>query len=142
VLSIWEGTTNVLSLDALRAISREHALPPLLAEIQRSTADALPELAAEVSTARAAATHAAEWLQTTMQRSPLDVEAGARRFAMTLGRATELALLVAHATWARRELGDARSVYAAKRLSRNGVDLIRDADEGARALAMDLSENA
>lgn len=142
VLSIWEGTTNVLSLDALRAIAREHALPPLLAEIERATNDALPELAAEVKTARSAAAHAAEWLRTTMQRSPMEVEAGARRFALTLGRATELALLVAQATWARRELGDARSVYAAKRLSRNGVDLIRDADEGARALAMDLPENA
>jgi acyl-CoA dehydrogenase len=142
VLSIWEGTTNVLSLDALRAIAREQALPPLLAEIARATADALPELAEEARTARAAAKHAAEWLEETMQRSAVEVEAGARRFAMTLGRATELALLVDHATWVRRELGDARSVYAAKRLASNGVDLIRGADVGARSLAMDLPENA
>jgi acyl-CoA dehydrogenase len=139
VLSIWEGTTNVLSLDALRAIARDQALPPLLAEIERATGDAVPELADEARSARAAAAHAAEWLTTTMQRSPDEVEAGARRFAMTLGRATELALLVGHASWVQRELGDVRSVYAAKRLARNGVDTIREADEGARALAMDLS---
>ena len=30
VLSIWEGTTNVLSLDTLRAIEREKALAPFL----------------------------------------------------------------------------------------------------------------
>jgi putative acyl-CoA dehydrogenase len=32
VLPIWEGTTNVLSLDALRAIAREGSLPALLAD--------------------------------------------------------------------------------------------------------------
>lgn len=33
VFPIWEGTTNVLSLDALRAMSREAALQPLLADL-------------------------------------------------------------------------------------------------------------
>src|SRR5688500_16503260 len=35
VLTIWEGTTNVLALDALRAIDREEALPALLADAER-----------------------------------------------------------------------------------------------------------
>ena len=34
VLSIWEGTTNVLSLDVLRAMKKEKALEPLLEDIQ------------------------------------------------------------------------------------------------------------
>lgn len=35
VLSIWEGTTNVLSLDALRAIEKDGALEPFLKDITR-----------------------------------------------------------------------------------------------------------
>ncbi len=137
VLSIWEGTTNVLSLDALRAIAREGALPPLLAEIESCANEAVVELKEEAAGAKAAAAHAAAWLSETMATEPNAIEAGARRFAMTLGRATELALLVAHASFAQRELGDARSVYAAKRFFRNGIDLIRSSDAGMRALAMD-----
>ena len=34
VLSIWEGTTNILSLDALRAIAKEQAFEPLLAHVE------------------------------------------------------------------------------------------------------------
>ena len=66
-------------------------------------------------------------------------EAGARRFALTLGRAIELALLVDHATWAARETGDARPLAAARRFARHGVDLLVDDDALAesRALASD-----
>src|SRR5207342_1064238 len=35
VLSIWEGTTNVLSLDALRAMEREQTLAPFLEDVER-----------------------------------------------------------------------------------------------------------
>ena len=35
VLSIWEGTTNVLSLDVLRAIEKESAFEPFMADIHR-----------------------------------------------------------------------------------------------------------
>ncbi|MGZ3742858.1 MAG: acyl-CoA dehydrogenase family protein [Pseudobdellovibrionaceae bacterium] len=34
VFSIWEGTTNVLSLDVLRAIEKEKAFPPFMQELQ------------------------------------------------------------------------------------------------------------
>jgi alkylation response protein AidB-like acyl-CoA dehydrogenase len=34
VLAIWEGTTNVLSLDVLRAIEKENALEPLLKDMR------------------------------------------------------------------------------------------------------------
>ncbi|HEY8270407.1 MAG TPA: acyl-CoA dehydrogenase family protein, partial [Pseudobdellovibrionaceae bacterium] len=34
VFSIWEGTTNVLSLDVLRAIEKENAFKPFMQEIQ------------------------------------------------------------------------------------------------------------
>ena len=50
--------------------------------------------------------------------------AGARRFALTLGRVLELAHLAGHAAWALRAAADPRPAAAARRLARNGIDLI------------------
>src|SRR5688500_14550571 len=101
VLPIWEGTTNVLALDTLRAIAKEKALSALFAEVDRALAEVREaRLVAIGRAARAAVTHASSWLEVTYAADPVAVEAGARRFALTLGRATELALLVGHAQWA------------------------------------------
>jgi len=39
VLAIWEGTTNVLSLDMLRAFQKENALPAVLEYLKKSNVD-------------------------------------------------------------------------------------------------------
>ncbi|MBL9024921.1 MAG: acyl-CoA dehydrogenase family protein [Myxococcales bacterium] len=137
VLSIWEGTTNVLSLDALRAIAKEGALKPALEELHAATAAAAPELKEEAELARRSAEHAASWLEQTYAKAPASVESGARRFALTLGRATELALLVEQATWAKAQ-GDGKPLLAAKRFAKHGIDLIETGADGARELGMDL----
>lgn len=49
--SIWEGTSNIVALDVMRAITREGSLPPLVAHLQARTTD--PALLAAL--ARAAA---------------------------------------------------------------------------------------
>ncbi|HEY4245049.1 MAG TPA: acyl-CoA dehydrogenase family protein [Kofleriaceae bacterium] len=128
VLPIWEGTTNVLSLDTLRALGKGGALEALAAEVERNAAAATDAgLAGAAAVARSGVRHAMSWLQETMAQ-PDRLEAGARRFAMTLGRALELALLVAHAQWAldagRTE--GARLAAAARRFAQNGVDLVAD----------------
>jgi alkylation response protein AidB-like acyl-CoA dehydrogenase len=140
VLPIWEGTTNVLSLDTLRAIQKERALTELLDEIRKLVADAADGALADVGRkAVAAAEHAERWLMEAFSRDPLGVEAGARRFALTLGRAYELALLVRHASYALRHERDGRSRAAALRFAAHGIDLIRDEDRAlAAALANDV----
>ena len=60
-----------------------------------------------------------------MGESPAAVEQGARRFAMTLGRALELALLVDHASWALAN-GDGHFAAAARLFSRTSIDQILD----------------
>lgn len=127
VLPIWEGTTNVLSLDTLRAIAKDRSLDVLSAEIARLTAGAREgRLAAAAAAAVHAVDHARAWLERTAADDPLAVEAGARRFALTLGRALELALLVSHAIWALDHEGDGRPLAAALRFAAHGVDQIRD----------------
>jgi alkylation response protein AidB-like acyl-CoA dehydrogenase len=125
VLPIWEGTTNVLSLDVLRALARGTTLDPLRAEIARATEGAPAELSEPAKVARAAFDHAERWAMATLARGPQALEAGARRFALTLGRATELALLVDEASHALRN-GDARLAATARRFARTGIDLVDD----------------
>nr|MDQ3032613.1 hypothetical protein [Myxococcota bacterium] len=74
----------------------------------------------------------------TYTSSPADVEGGARRFAMTLGRSFELVLLASHADWSLTSERDGRARAAALRFARAPFDLVEDtALDGVRALAID-----
>ncbi|HSD45251.1 MAG TPA: acyl-CoA dehydrogenase family protein, partial [Pyrinomonadaceae bacterium] len=128
VLPIWEGTTNVLALDTLRALGATQSIAPLLATVERlfeSLHDA--NLVALSRVAVAALNHAETWLrdaQAAADRS--SVEAGARRFALTLGRAIELALLIRQAQWLQDHDEDTQTTASARRFAQCGVDLIFD----------------
>ncbi|MDQ3369954.1 MAG: acyl-CoA dehydrogenase family protein [Myxococcota bacterium] len=127
VLPIWEGTTNVLSLDTLRALGKGGALEALGSEIERNLAAARDAgLARPAEVTRTAFRHAVAWVTEAMTQ-PDRLEAGARRFALTLGRSLELALLVAHAQWCLDHGHGPRTAAAARRFAQHGVDLIGDA---------------
>ena len=141
VLSIWEGTTNVLSLDALRtALKDEVACSSLKAEIESCAAAAQDaRLAHATRAAREAAAHADAWRAAAERQGQAALEAGARRFAMTMGRALALALLTRHAQWSLEHEQDARTAAAARRFALNGIDLISEHDPAdAAALSADL----
>jgi alkylation response protein AidB-like acyl-CoA dehydrogenase len=150
VLPIWEGTTNVLSLDALRAlgasptergatatqsIHNEPAIEledvPAALRVLRSLVNSClgqardSRLTRAAELASSALAHAEQWLAKTKSDS-IRLEAGARRFALTLGRSTELALLIRHAQWALDQESDSRSIESAMRLVSSGVDQIVD----------------
>ncbi len=136
VLPIWEGTTNVLSLDTLRALGKGGALEAIAAEVETCCASATDAgLGKPVEVARAALRHATAWVQEAMPH-PTRLESGARRFAMTLGRTLELALLCQHAQWALDHGHGPRLAAAARRLAHNGIDQIGDASfDDAQLLA-------
>lgn len=126
VLPIWEGTTNVLSLDTLRALGKGGALEAIRAEVDRCAAAATDgNLARPVAAAKAAVEHATAWVTEAMSK-PDRLEAGARRFALTLGRSLELALLCQHAQWCLDNNHGPRAAAAARRFAANGVDQIGD----------------
>lgn len=128
VLPIWEGTTNVLSLDTLRALREDGAWEALVGDMQSKLENVQDRRLAECrTTVSGALDHAGRWLQRTLNDRPA-LEAGARRFAMTLGRATELALLAHHAQWCVAQGNGDRAVAAAQRFARQGVDGISDVD--------------
>ncbi|MGE5716400.1 MAG: acyl-CoA dehydrogenase family protein [Acidobacteriota bacterium] len=141
VLPIWEGTTNVLSLDLLRAAAKTGGLGTVAAEVDRALRGVThPELAAAGERARAAVRHAEGWLAGTKDHESL--EAGARRLALTLGLALETALLAEHASWALENERDARPAHAARRLSRFRIDRIDDASPAGEARALGRDDPA
>jgi hypothetical protein len=139
VLPIWEGTTNVLALDTLRALGADGAL----AAVRREAGFLLqgvrePSLLRVSALAEKALERAQTWLEQAAPRGDAVVEAGARRFALTLGRAFALALLVRHAQRMLDSGNDGRAAAAARRFAAAGVDLAGDRDPAdARLLADD-----
>ena len=122
VLPIWEGTTNVLSLDALRAIAKEAALGPLLADaaemLSTCQGDALSDATAQV---REALSQLTQHAKASATATPLTVQAHARRFAMGLARTYTAALLCQAAQHA-LELGSgSRAVHLAERWIQAGL---------------------
>jgi alkylation response protein AidB-like acyl-CoA dehydrogenase len=123
VLPIWEGTTNVLALDTLRAIGTASIAPLVAATTRMFESLHDPVLLDVARTATGALNHAEGWLREAQSADRSVLEAGARRFALTLGRATELALLVRHAQWSQDNEQDQRSTASARRFAQSGIDL-------------------
>lgn len=133
VLPIWEGTTNVLSLDALRALGSDcKALQALKSEAERSLETVRDDkLASAARVAQSAFEHAESWLVEAKREGAMVLEAGARKLAMTLGRAFELVLLIKHVQWSKDNEDDGRAMAAARRFASLGIDALvsQDADD-------------
>jgi alkylation response protein AidB-like acyl-CoA dehydrogenase len=126
VLPIWEGTTNVLALDVLRAMAQEDADKPLLSRLEAAHDQATtlsPTLADTLAKPTAA-------LAEAVSAVPRDgasgaVVAGARGLALRLAYAVAAALLIEHAAWG-DELGEAAARLWCRRWLR-GEDIAVDA---------------
>jgi len=119
VLPIWEGTTNVLALDSLRALANPQSLAALLADLESCASAAKhPRLIPVAKTAVDIAQRAASWFQATAASNPGALEAGARAFAMALGHAYAMSLAVRHGQWCVERGAGTRNVAVAERLSK------------------------
>jgi alkylation response protein AidB-like acyl-CoA dehydrogenase len=127
VLPIWEGTTNVLSLDALLRGELSLGLPAAQARIGQCVQGIRDErLAAAGAKCVAAIEHVGRWLREHGQAE--QVQAHARRIALTIGRALELALLVEHACWELDGGAGRTTLAAAVRYAAAPVDLLVEID--------------
>jgi alkylation response protein AidB-like acyl-CoA dehydrogenase len=127
VLPIWEGTTNVLSLDVLRGLSRGEGVEQLVGRLSAGAALADGALGAASPGDGATGTAAEAGLfagylsdlreQVALAAKDPDGErarAGARGLALRLGNALGAALLVEHAAWAGAAGTDPGAVPAAR----------------------------
>ena len=121
VQPIWEGTTNVLALDMLRAEERSGAVSALLADARA----ALDEVSDDPAVARpaAAARRALEDIHNRISSVAGDVDARqaqARSIALSLATTYACARLCLQGSWAVAR-GDSRTASAAHRLAQRGL---------------------
>jgi putative acyl-CoA dehydrogenase len=121
VLPIWEGTTNVLSLDVLRAIDKTGALDHFLADVRARVGDVgIADLAPAVERVR----QAADCIETYADRAAADTDrrqAGARAFAYAIARTCAASLLVEHASACPAADDRAKAMAAATRWCRRDL---------------------
>jgi alkylation response protein AidB-like acyl-CoA dehydrogenase len=126
VLPIWEGTTNVLALDVLRAITREEADKPLLARLE-TAAELARGLSPALADTLAANTAGLADALNAVAHDPYaaGVVAGSRGLALRLAYAVAAALLVEHGAWG-DDVGGVAALLWARRWLR-GEDIAADA---------------
>eukprot|EP01116_Phalansterium_solitarium_P008542 TRINITY_DN22461_c0_g1_i1.p1 TRINITY_DN22461_c0_g1~~TRINITY_DN22461_c0_g1_i1.p1 ORF type:complete len:598 (+),score=239.55 TRINITY_DN22461_c0_g1_i1:131-1924(+) len=138
VETIWEGTTNVLSLDILRVLARSPAsfdeyFRTVAAQVAKAPAS-LSDVAAEIT---AAAADLRRQLEKVASQDAATTEAGARALAFSLSSTYIASLLVEHAVWSKRPVDEA----IARRWTRlHPLVEVRSADWARQdaAIALDL----
>jgi len=136
VLPIWEGTTNVLALDALRAIEREDALAPLVADLSRRLGSLSEPALGETAAALAGRLEAVvAWLAAT-GGDGYRLAAGARAFALALGRVVEGTLLAETAAAS----GDEEALALARRFAARSLGAPPEDRPGEEASALARAE--
>jgi alkylation response protein AidB-like acyl-CoA dehydrogenase len=139
VLPIWEGTTNVLSLELLRTIARDDAWEPILEAVREAARTAREAALVALGRDAIESTEALlDWVRRTAAESRPALEAGARRFALGLGRALSLALMVEQAQWSLDQQRDPRGLHAARRFAARRPTVVPSAfeEDATRSIAL------
>jgi alkylation response protein AidB-like acyl-CoA dehydrogenase len=98
VLSIWEGTTNILSLDALRAIERTDVLAEWTSDVRRRLSGVnVVELSSCSEQTLSAVQRIEQYAARAASAGGEFQQAGARGFAYAIARTEAATLLVEHA---------------------------------------------
>lgn len=130
VLSIWEGTTNVLSLDVLRAISKENAFIPFMKNILNrieNISDNFKEQKIKISKCLE---HIKDYLIESSKQNRDFSEAGARNLSYSLIKTFMASLLVEYADEAKNDK-EFYSIVAIRWCNKN-LDIIINADSEYR----------
>lgn len=138
-LRIREDTADTLSLDVLRVLGDIGGMAVLKREngfLLQGVRE--PDLVRISVLVEQGVEKAEAWLERARAAGAVEMEAGARRFAMMLGRAVELALLARHAQWSLEHEQDGRALAAARRFAAQGVNMLVEKDAvDSRRLACD-----
>jgi alkylation response protein AidB-like acyl-CoA dehydrogenase len=140
VLSIWEGTTNVLSLDTLRAIAKDGAFEPFIGDMRRRLESIRsPALRSGVERVGKACDQIEQHLRHGLTEGRDFLEAGARGFAFALARSYAASLLLEQADWSLKTEDDPHTVSAAERWCLQELAPLVVTDERHRAASRDLT---
>jgi acyl-CoA dehydrogenase len=136
VLPIWEGTTNVLSLDVLRAAAREGAFAAWLGASRRRTAFLAEGPLGDVAPALLRYLGELEAAFTGMRGASAAIaESEARRFALALAAGAAAIPLAEQGAWALAAGRAPRSAVAARRFVSERLPPVPDPARSAARLA-------
>ncbi|MDE3096705.1 MAG: acyl-CoA dehydrogenase, partial [Chloroflexota bacterium] len=113
--TIWEGAENIICLDVLRAMTKEHAEESLFARVERAIGGAEhPALEGTVSHVGRSVDELKEAVA-YLERAPQELRLlQARRLTDYMADVAQAALLVEEATWELAEKGSARKAIVAR----------------------------
>ncbi|XP_075425000.1 acyl-CoA dehydrogenase family member 11-like isoform X2 [Ascaphus truei] len=142
VLTIWEGTTNILSLDVLRSVTKSQGqvLTAFFSATQEKleAAAGAPLLSQPAQLTRQALEKLGAFMQQEGLKGSHGMELAARDFAYSLAKIYMGSLLLEHAAWAGATDTD---VYAAQRWSEQDLCPVSSAEASgsynAEAVSMD-----
>lgn len=145
VLSIWEGTTNILSLDALRAMHKENAAVFFLEDIKKRLSHITNK---ELIQSQVKIQHITQklgnYIQSMSQMSDEEQQAGARQLAFALAQTYAASLLLEHAQWSSQHNKDTLPTITAIRWCEKNPPELLDFSEshrkGSQLLAMDYND--
>lgn len=145
VLSIWEGTTNILSLDALRAMHKENAAVFFLEDIKKRLSHITNK---ELIQSQVKIQHITQklgnYIQSMSQMSDEEQQAGARQLAFALAQTYAASLLLEHAQWSSQHNKDTLPTITAIRWCEKNPPELLDSSESHRKesqlLAMDYND--
>ena len=125
VLSIWEGTTNVLSLDVLRALQKEKAAGPYFKDISERLSKATSkQLKPHIDFTQKAVQEVQTCLQSMTSASEEDQTTGARALALTLAQVYITSLLIEQADWSLKTEKDEKPLLVLSRwCEKNRVEI-------------------
>lgn len=124
VYAIWEGTTNVLSLDTLRGLAAADGIGALEPAVKGWLGGRDQPAAAQAI--ESTLVRAKDWLQANLEDRDA-LESGARGLALTLARCAAAALMARQATWS-AACGDRRPTASLQRFVALGLDRLTSAD--------------
>ncbi|MCW8397989.1 acyl-CoA dehydrogenase family protein [Legionella sp. PATHC038] len=145
VLSIWEGTTNILSLDALRAIHKENAAEFFLDDMQQRLSHIHHK---QLIKSKVKTEHTTQKIKNYIHSMPKmsieEQQTGARQLAYALTQTYAASLLLEHAQWSLQNNKDTLPTITAIRwCEKNPSELIsfsENYNKESQLLAMDYNE--
>lgn len=124
VLSIWEGTTNILSLDALRAIHKEQAAQAFILDMeQRIQHIKHPELIQAKNQMQMALGKLQNYINTLLALSEEEQQIRARQSAFALTQTYAASLLLEFAQWSAQKEANLQPIIIAKRWCEHHLDI-------------------
>ncbi|MES3628887.1 MAG: acyl-CoA dehydrogenase family protein [Longimonas sp.] len=123
------GTTHDLALTFLHTLEHQQQFRELRSDLKETlTGCSVETLIGPMKDAVMAFKDANDWLNNARDGGGETLEAGAHRFAVTVGHALSIAFMIEQADWSLREDQDGRPAAAVKRFSNTHINHISNLD--------------